>query len=116
MTDPKPNSQPHPATIPIDALVAGCQTQRTRRGGPGGQHRNKTETAIVVTHSASGVSGQASERRSQQANREAAIFRLRLNLAIAIRTTVDVQSAEALPSELWRQRISGGKILPSNSS
>lgn len=115
MTEADPKRKPHPATIPTEELLAGCQTQRTRRGGPGGQHRNKTETAIVVTHVATGVSGQASERRSQQANREAAIFRLRLNLAIAIRTAVDVQSEQEEPSERWRQRVSGGKISVSSS-
>ena len=117
MTDSAPNYRSHPAAIPAEALLADCDVQRTRRGGPGGQHRNKTETAIVITHRASGISGQASERRSQKANREVALFRLRLNLAIAVRSAGDQATCnqEQLPSELWRKRIAGGKISVSEN-
>lgn len=105
----------HPAALSNEALLAGCDTQRTRRGGPGGQHRNKTETAIVVTHRETGVSGQASERRSQKANREEATFRLRLNLAIAVRIEKGIEDGSLKPSELWRGRVSGGKLSVSTS-
>lgn len=129
MTDRAPNDRPpHPATLSAEALLADCDVQRTRRGGPGGQHRNKTETAIVITHRSTGVSGQASERRSQAANREVALFRLRLNLAIAIRSVdSDADPDEAqpneeqpapsahLPSERWQSRIAGGKISVSEN-
>jgi len=115
MTDPEPLPRTHPAALPVDELLAQCVTQRTRRGGPGGQHRNKTETAIVLTHRETGVSGQASERRSQKANREEAVFRLRLNLAISVRSLTNVTDQSVLPSELWRGRIAGGKIAVSKS-
>lgn len=112
MTDRAPNnSAPHPAALSAEELLADCDIQRTRRGGPGGQHRNKTETAIVLTHRSSGISGQASERRSQAANREVALFRLRLNLAIAIRSETPSQA----PSELWCGRVAGGKISVSEN-
>lgn len=113
MADSTPDNRKHPAGISDDELLSGCETQRTRRGGPGGQHRNKTETAIVVTHIETGVSGQASERRSQQANKEAAVFRLRLNLAIAVRTPLEIEASN--PSTLWQQRASGRKMSVSTS-
>ena len=75
----------HPARQSIDRILRDCKIQTTRSSGPGGQHRNKTETAVVITH-LSGISGQASERRSQADNRAAALERLRLNLAIFYRT------------------------------
>ena len=82
-----PDSQPlHPCDLQLEDLLAQCQVTRTRGSGPGGQHRNKVETAIVIKHEPSGVSGQASEKRSQNANKETAIGRLRINLALAIRT------------------------------
>ena len=97
----------HPAEIDPDELLKQCEVTRTRRSGPGGQHRNKVETAIVIEHKPSGVRAEASERRSQEDNRQAAVFRLRLKLAQAVRCD---RTAETEPPELWRSRTRGGKI------
>jgi hypothetical protein len=48
--------------------------------GPGGQHRNKVETGVRLTHRPSGLTVTATERRSQHANREAAFARLQARL------------------------------------
>ena len=53
----------HPAQYPVQRLLAECEINRTRGSGPGGQHRNKVETAIVVVHLPTGLRGEASERR-----------------------------------------------------
>lgn len=79
--------------------------KRTRGSGPGGQHRNKVETAIVVEHLPSGQRGEASERRSQDQNRRQAIHRLRIKLAIGER-----RSSGDGASRVWRQRIKEGRI------
>ncbi len=95
----------HPASLPIAHLMADCTSRRQRRGGPGGQHRNKVETAVVLTHTPSGVSAEANERRSQAENLRVALFRLRLALALGARTP-------PLPerSALWRSRQRGTRI------
>lgn len=97
----------HPAALPIEELRHDCQIERTRRGGPGGQHRNKVESAVVITHLPSGLHGEASERRSQHENLPIAWQRLRVQLALGIRQEVAI---DAEPSSLWRGRIRGGKI------
>ena len=103
---------PHPATLSIDELLKSCELAQTRRGGPGGQHRNKTESAIVLTHLPSGIIGQASERRSQHENREVAIERLRLNLALAVRIQ---RTPDQIPSALWQSRRRGQTITVSET-
>ena len=103
------SSYPHPACQELASLIAGCDFQRTRSFGPGGQHRNKVESAVVVTHKATGISGQASERRSQHENRRKAIARLRLNLAIGTRTEPE-KLVNISPSSLWKSRCRGGRI------
>ena len=45
-------------------------------GGPGGQHRNKTQNAVRLHHGPSGLIVVAQERRSLEANRRAAFARL----------------------------------------
>ena len=48
-----------------------------RASGPGGQHVNKTESAIRATHRPSGIAVVASERRSQLQNKTEAMERLK---------------------------------------
>ncbi len=96
----------HPAAQELTALMAECDVRRTKRSGPGGQHRNKVETAVVLTHTPTGVTAEASERRSQAENLAVAQQRLRVKLAVAVRTVTDGE----MPSELWRSRIQGGKL------
>ena len=90
----------HPARLEVSELLAQCETRRQRRSGPGGQHRNKVETAVAITHSPTGCIGEASERRSQEQNRQEAIQRLRVQLALDVRANALDQ-----PSELWQQRM-----------
>jgi peptide chain release factor len=47
-----------------------------RASGPGGQHVNRTESAVRVTHLPTGVQAVAAEERSQHRNRKLALARL----------------------------------------
>jgi protein subunit release factor A len=48
-----------------------------KSSGPGGQRKNKTETAVRLTHLPSGITVIATEYRSQVQNRKLAFERLR---------------------------------------
>lgn len=63
-----------------DALLGECDVEPFRGSGPGGQHRNKTETGVRLLHRPSGLVVQASERRSRQQNLGVAVQRLRARL------------------------------------
>jgi len=95
----------HPAQLPVDQFLTECKVVRTRGSGPGGQHRNKVETAVVVEHLPTGLRGEASERRSQARNRRQAIHRLRVNLALSVR-----QPPTEAPSPRWQQRVAGARL------
>ena len=59
-----------------ESLEPDCEMEFFRAGGPGGQHRNKTETGVRLRHLPSGIVVTATERRSQARNRELAWERL----------------------------------------
>lgn len=78
----------HPTELSEDELLQQCELKFTRRSGPGGQHRNKVSTAVVIKHLPSECVAEASERRSQSDNRSVAVLRLRVLLAREIREDV----------------------------
>ena len=96
----------HPLFQDFEDTLKDCEVTRTRRSGPGGQHRNKVESAIVITHRPTGVRAEANERRSQHENMNEARLRLRVNLALAIRSEVHDDYADPI----WRSRLRGKKI------
>jgi len=69
-------------------LLGECEVQAHRVRGPGGQHRNKVETAIRLVHRPSGLVVTGTERRSQSENKAAALRRLREAIALSARASL----------------------------
>jgi protein subunit release factor A len=53
-----------------------CRWDYYRGSGAGGQHRNKTNSAVRCTHEASGAMGQSEDTRSQHDNKKLAFVRM----------------------------------------
>ena len=64
----------------LETLRKEVEIQTLRGTGPGGQHRNKVESAVRVTHIPTGIVVLGTEHRSQHRNRELALRRLQQKL------------------------------------
>lgn len=71
-----------------DTLIAQCEVDRYRASGPGGQHRNKTESAVRLRHRLTGVTAIGEDSRSQSENKLHAVRRLRAAIALEVREPV----------------------------
>jgi hypothetical protein len=97
------------------ALLRQGREERHRASGPGGQRRNKVETAIKLRHGPSGVEVKANESRSLEENRRRAVRRLRERIAVEVRAPFDLETP-SLPDEFVAQRGKDGllRVKPKN--
>jgi hypothetical protein len=91
------------------ALLRQCREERYRASGPGGQRRNKVETAVRLKHEHSGVVVQSEDSRSLEENRRRAARRLRERIAVEVRSPFDLDSP-LLPPEFVRHLSGDGRL------
>jgi peptide chain release factor 1 len=90
-------------TADVEINPKDLQVDTFKASGAGGQHVNKTESAIRITHAPSGVIVACSEERSQLQNRERAMQMLRSVLADRKR-----REAEEAVGSLRRSQVGTG--------
>lgn len=69
-----------------EELSAFCKLQAFKSSGPGGQKVNKTSSAVRLTHNPTGIEVTSSESRSQHENRHHALKKMRMKIALEIRS------------------------------
>ena len=104
--DGQPSIPPH--QLPDPQLLNECRIDTFRAGGKGGQHQNKTETGVRITHVPTGTTAVARDNRSQAANRAAALDRLRAKLA-ARAYTPPPRRRTGVPLKERRKRVDDKK-------
>lgn len=73
------------SSLTDEQLLRDCHFQTYRASGPGGQNRNKVESAVRLLHRPTGLQVTATESRSQHENRVRALKRMRAALALRVR-------------------------------
>lgn len=93
--------------MPLNELLRACTLKGFQGSGPGGQHRNKTNTGVCLKLPAYNLEIKSCESRSVSENKTHALHRMQLALALYVRE-------EPKNPEKLKFPGSNGRVQPSN--
>lgn len=104
---------PQPTDIEVNIKPGDLRIETKRASGAGGQHVNKTESAIRMVHLPTGIAVECQVDRSQIKNRKLALAKLR---AILFQKEIEAQynSIEAVKKNQVKTRNRNEKIRTYN--
>lgn len=110
--DVKPSSDRIALDLDDQHLLSQCEVHTYRARGPGGQKRNKTDSAVRLVHRPTGIVARSTESRSQHENRARALRRLRHTIALRMR--LPVEPGDYRPSEIIEEVLASQPNLRIN--
>jgi protein subunit release factor B len=96
----------------VSVTAAQCRFDYYRGSGAGGQHRNKTSSAVRCTHEPSGAVGQAEDTRSQHENKRLAFGRMARS--DTFQRWIRIETAKRTGAELAAKEAVERALRPSN--
>jgi peptide chain release factor 2 len=101
--------------IKVEINETDLRIDTYRAGGAGGQHVNKTDSAVRITHAPTGIVVQCQNERSQHANKDKAFKMLRARLyeyEVAKREAKAAEEAKARLKIEWGSQIRSYVLFP----
>ena len=100
--------------VEVDLAESDLRIDVYRAGGAGGQHVNKTESAVRITHIPTGIVAQCQNERSQHKNKSAAMRVLKSRLYEHLRAEKDAEIAAATDKKKieWGSQIRSYVLAP----